>query len=194
METSDLLSGPAGDAGVRRAVVADAGGLGAIHERSWRAAYADLLPEPVLAAMPANQLAQAWREAITSPPSAGHEVWVAHHGPTVVGFLAAAPDGEVVALHVDPSHQRRGHASRLLAAAVEHLTTTGVPVVHTWCVMDDLPRRNFFTSAGLGADGTWRRFEVPGAHQPLQEAHLVAALDPSPTEAAQDANPGTETT
>ncbi len=110
------------------------------------------------------------------PPSAQHRVMVACAGSTVVGFAAVEPAGELVSLLVDPTHQRRGHGSRLLAAAVDHLRGIGADEVTTWAPATDPARREFFATAGLAPDGAWRELEVPGAMAGLREVRLGAVL------------------
>ncbi len=176
METSDVLSPSPADASVRAAVGADVQAVGAVHSRSWRTAYSDHLPAEVLRELEPELLAQGWSEAVTNPPTARHRVLVACAGPTVVGFAACDDLGDVVALHVDPAHQRRGHGSRLLSALVDHLRPAGATRLSTWCPVVDTARRSFFGSAGLEPDGAWRELEVPGAQAGLREARLVASL------------------
>ena len=177
METTDVLGAAGTDASVRTATAADLGAVGAVHARAWRAAYPDLLPPDVLAGLEPEALSRAWEQAVTAPPSPRHRVLVACAGATVVGFAAVEPGGELVALLVDPTHQRRGHGSRLLSAVVEHLRVASAPRLLAWCHLDDPARRAFLTSAGLGPDGAWRELEVPGAPVGLREVRLVAALD-----------------
>ena len=179
METPDLLGPVGADASVRPATGGDLDAVGAVHSRSWRSAYADHLPREVLDALDPGALATAWSGAVTAPPSRGHHVLVACAGSTVVGFLAADDTGELVGLHVDPAHQRRGHGSRLLAAAADLARDAGVTVLTAWCPVVDTARRAFLESAGFGPDGAWRELEVPGADG-LREARLVAALDAAP--------------
>ena len=192
METSDVLSPQAADASVRPATAADLAAIGAVHARAWRAAYTDLLPPDVLASLEPDAFARAWQGAVTTPPSRRHRVLVACAGPTVVGFCASAPDdgsspsgaaggpsspdAEIVTLLVDPVHQRRGHASRLLSATVDHLRGDQVPVVRAWSPADDGPRRAFLGSAGFAPDGTSRDLILPGESGTLREVRLVAAL------------------
>lgn len=184
METVDVLGARAADASVRPAVAADLGAIGAVHARAWRSAYADVLPGDVLAALHPAALGRAWTPAVTEPPSPGHRVVVACSGPTVVGFAAVDPGGELVALHVDPAHQRRGHGSRLLSAGVDHLRGAGAALLVAWCPLPDSARRAFLVSAGLAPDGAWRELEVPGATRGLREVRLVARLEASAGEGA----------
>ena len=52
--------------------------------------------------------------------------WVAEEGGQVVGFsLADSRDASIFALFVLPTHEHRGHGSRLLTAAVEWLREKG---------------------------------------------------------------------
>jgi ribosomal protein S18 acetylase RimI-like enzyme len=175
VETSDVLGPGAADASVRAAGAADVPAIGSVQSRAWRAAYSRLLPAEVLDALAADSLAEAWRPAVTAPPSPGYRVLVACAGPTVVGFAACQPDGELVALVVDPAHQRSGHGSRLLNAVVDLLREDGAASVSTWSPVDDAPRLAFLASAGLAPDGTRRTFELPGGGV-LPELRLVAAL------------------
>lgn len=174
METPNVL-GPVADASVRPATAADVAALGAVQSRAWRAAYADVLPRDVLDALAPEVLAEGWHPAVVAPPSPGHRVLVAAAGPTVVGFAAAQPDGEIVALVVDPAHQRQGHGSRLLNAVADLAREDGVAALSAWSPVADGPRVAFFTSAGFAADGGRRTLELPRGGT-LPELRLVAAL------------------
>jgi GNAT superfamily N-acetyltransferase len=175
VETPDVLGAAAADASVRPAVPADVPAIGAVQARAWRSAYARLLPPDVLEALAPEALAEAWRSAVASPPSPGHRVLVGCAGPTVVAFAASDPDGEVVALLVDPLHQRRGHGSRLLNAVADLHREAGGTRLTAWSPVDDAARLAFLTSAGFGPDGARRRLELPGGGA-LDETRLSAAL------------------
>jgi GNAT superfamily N-acetyltransferase len=175
VETPDVLGPSTADASVREARPADVPAIGSVQARAWRAAYARLLPADVLAALDPEVLAEGWRTAVTAPPSPRHRVMVACAGPTVVGFAACGPDGELVALLVDPTHQRRGHGSRLLNAVADLLREDGTDRLAAWTPVDDAPRAAFLTSAGLGPDGARRTLELPGGGT-VDEVRLSAAL------------------
>jgi len=184
METGDVLAPHAADASVRPARPGDATAMGAVQVRAWRRSYPDLLPEPVLAGLAPEALAERWHAAVTSPPTARHAVLVACAGATVVGLAALAPaadgdaappDAELVALEVDPAQQRRGHASRLLAAAVDAARDRGFTALRVWVPAADDARRAFLQSAGLQADGAHRRLRTAGTSE-VSEVRLSAAL------------------
>ncbi len=178
METGDVLGPSSADASVRPAVPADAEAMGACQARSWRLAYADLLPDEALAALTGPGLAPFWQAAISAPPSPRHRVLVACSGSTVVGFAALAPSGdgdadarhgELAALVVDPMHQRAGHGSRLLAAAADTLRQNAFDAVRVWIPEPDTALAAFLVSAGLAPDGARRTHD-------LTELRLSAAL------------------
>ena len=93
---------------------------------------------------------------------------VACDGPTVVGSCRwhrsplpedrpfDAPGGVILTLEVEPSQQRGGHGSRLLAAAVDTLREDGADQVHTWVLDGDSARAQFLASSGLGPDDVAR--------------------------------------
>ena len=83
-----------------------------------------------------------------------------------VGFAAVGPSAEedarpgeaaVAALLVEPRWGRRGHGSRLLAAAVDHLRADGVTRLVAWVPDGDRASAAFYESRRLGAGR-------PGAH------------------------------
>lgn len=164
-----MLAPGAFDASVRPAGAADVSALGAVQVRSWRRSYADLLPASLLAGLSADQLATGWRAAVNSPPSARHAVLVACSGAMVVGLAALAPstdqdaaptDAELVALEVDPAHQRAGHGSRLLAAVADIARNAGFTTLRTWLPARDDVRRAFLESAGFRPDGARRQLRT----------------------------------
>ncbi len=110
----------------------------------------------------------------------------------VAGFIALAPatdadsdDGtlEIVALEVDPLHTRRGHGSRLLAAAADTARGLGGHRLQVWLLAGDDPREQLLTTAGLGRDGASREraLAAGGDGNTLREVRLSAWLrDPEP--------------
>ena len=176
-------SGGAADAAVRPATPADVPAIAAVQSRAWRSAYADLLGPEAVAALTPQALTPAWAAAVGTPPSSRHAVLVATAGGLVVGFAASAPsedpdaegEGELATLAVDPSHQRAGHGSRLLAATVDLLLDAGTTAMLAWAPEADAPRLAFLESAGMHRDGGRRSFQVTSAVE-LVEIRLGAAL------------------
>ena len=175
------------DVSVRPAVPGDAAELGRIQLDTWRAAYANLLPEAVLAGLTAEAASTAWTAAIIAPPGPRHHVLVALEGARLVGFAAVGP-AEVEAgdpqpdatatlapILIEPRWGRRGHGSRLLAAVVDHARADGLTRLITWLPEGDEITRDFLISAGWGPDGLVRALDT-GAGE-LREVRLHTELD-----------------
>jgi GNAT superfamily N-acetyltransferase len=167
------------DASVRPARAADAAELGRIQVETWRLGYADVLPSAVLTELSPELAAETWTAALTDPPSPRHRVLVAQEGEWTVGFVAVAPEDdrsvELGPLLVEPRWGRRGHGSRLLAAAIDTVRPDGVTRAVAWLPEADEVSRTFFGSAGWAADGAARVLDT-GAGQ-LREIRIHVALD-----------------
>lgn len=171
------------DVSVRPAVADDAAEIGRIQVDTWRTAYASVLPQPVLEGLSVDAAVEAWSDAIAAPPSPRHHVLVALEQQWRVGFAAVAPAEDlepddpapettvaVGPLLVEPRWGRRGHGSRLLAAAVDFARSDGMTRAITWIPEGDVPSREFLLSAGWAPDGLVRALET-GAGE-LREIRL----------------------
>jgi GNAT superfamily N-acetyltransferase len=175
------------DVSVRPAREAEAADIGRIQIATWQVGYATILPAPVLAALSAATAAAAWQQAIIAPPSPRHHLLVALEQQWVVGFVAAGPADDLEAddpepsstvaiepLLVEPRWGRRGHGSRLLAAAVDLARTDGMTRAIAWLPEADSTSRAFFASAGWAADGYARVLDT-GAGD-LREVRIHTSL------------------
>jgi GNAT superfamily N-acetyltransferase len=157
----------------------DAGEIARIQVATWRIAYRRLFPRDVLAGLDEAEFATVWRDAIVAPPTGLHRVLVAVEQSSatsyVVGFIAFGPAEEdhmvpgevpvkdvaaVTELLVEPRWGRRGHGSRLLAAAADHWRDDGMTTALAW-VFDQAPATSrFLASAGWAPDGHTRALDV----------------------------------
>ena len=171
------------DVSVRPARTDDAVEVARIQVEAWRFGYRSILPEPVLAALDVDAAAQAWSEALTAPPSPAHRVLVAQEQQWLVGFAALGPapdlqpddpDPEGTAaigpLLVEPRWGRRGHGSRLMAAAVDTARESGMVRAIMWVPEADSVSREFLAGSGWEADGLARTLDT-GAGE-LREIRL----------------------
>jgi len=174
------------DVSVRPARAGDAEQVARLQLGTWRTAYADLLPPETLE-LPEEQVAALWLRAVEVPPSPQHRVLVATERAEVVGFAALAPaqddgldpatTGEVAALLVEPRWGRRGHGSRLLAAAVDTWRADGVRTAVLWAWERDTATRSFLASAGWEPDGAVRGLDTGPRVQRQVRMH-VCLQDP----------------
>jgi GNAT superfamily N-acetyltransferase len=175
------------DVSVRPARAEDAPEIGRIQISTWRTGYASLLPTPVLEALSTDTATAAWQEAVTAPPSAKHHVLVAMEQHWTVGFAALGPAAdlqpddptpetsvELRPLLVEPRWGRRGHGSRLLAAAVDFARTDAMTRGLVWTPEADTASRDFYTSAGWAPDGLARALDT-GAGE-FREIRLHVSL------------------
>jgi GNAT superfamily N-acetyltransferase len=191
VEPTTTGRGPAGtaDASVRPALPDDAVEVARVQAVTWRTAYRSVLPAAVLDDWDDAAATEAWRAAITSPPTPAHGVLVALERTEVVGFAAygpaelaageqpdpAGPTTEIATLLVEPRWGRRGHGSRLLAAVVDLTRATGAARLSAWLPEADEVSAGFYASAGWAPQGWVRTLETGGA--PLREVRWHALLD-----------------
>ena len=168
------------DVSVRPARPEDAERVARVQLETWRTAYADLLPPDALA-LPEDQVAAVWLGAVESTAPRAR-VLVAMERDELVGFLASTPAAdddldaaaaaEVTTLLVVPRWGRRGHAARLLAAAVDGWRTDGTATAVCWAWERDEATRAFLVSAGWAADGARRGLDTGAAVEPQLRFHV----------------------
>lgn len=196
MADYDVLGLRGSEPSVRIAERSDAPTLAAIHHRAWHNAYGAKLPESLTSAVSIEACEAAWREEVAT-----ERAWVATADGLAVGAMSVATgDGktdsvtEVTALYVDPLHQRKGHASRLLNQAAqlgrdatpapgapaeqnqENTSTAPQSLITAWVLAADGPRLEFFRSAGMAPQRRKRELQAPGLAEPLTELYLTAEL------------------
>ncbi len=163
---------------IRRARLADAAAIGAVHVAAWRSAYAGILPDGYLTRMSVPRQAAHYDGAIRS--AVGVHVATASGldlGPTggparIVGFVTGGPaqetrsqaplgDGEIETLYVLDDWRERGLGRRLMRAAAAHLAGAGCASAFLW-VLRDNPSRWFYERLG-GRQAAEATIQVGGA-------------------------------
>jgi GNAT superfamily N-acetyltransferase len=191
------------DVSVRPARPDDAREIGGIQLRTWQVAYGEILPAAVLSALTEDAAAEAWLAAISTPPSTRHRVLVALEQEWLVGFAAIGPaegleasdpepqrTGAVAPILVEPRWGRRGHGSRLLAAAVDHLRRDGMTRAVVWIPEADTPSRNFLISAGWAPDGLARALDTGAGELREIRLHTLFTETDAEPDSAVDAQTG----
>ncbi|MFB9234388.1 GNAT family N-acetyltransferase [Plantactinospora siamensis] len=187
---------------VRPARPSDADEIARIQLATWRVAYRRLLPKHVLDGMDEEFLAQRWRTAVATPPSDRHRVLVAVEQAEqsyLVGFVASGPADEqalapnepadalgsdvaaITDLLVEPRWGRRGHGSRLLAAAVDLWRGDRLTAAVAWAFEGDAATRKFLGSAGWEPDGAGRALDVDDMLVDQLRLHVAVPTEPAPS-------------
>ena len=176
---------------IRRARLADAVPIAAVHVAAWRSTYPGILPDAYLARMSVPRQAGHYERAIRGgvgvhvATASGVDVGAEGGPPRVVGFATAGPsrapgaadllaDGEIETLYVLDDWRERGIGRRLMRAAAGHLAGIGCTSALVW-VLRDNPSRWFYARLG-GRAGAESLVEVGGQAIP-QTAYVWSPLE-----------------
>lgn len=174
------------DASVRTARGGEAAEIARIQRDTLAMAYESVMPPEVMAQLVDPRVRAAILDGITAQVTAtSHDarVLVALEGDQLVGFAfvqAAVRDGisvleegdgdpentgYVEQILVEPRWGRRGHGSRLLAAAAAFFADSEFTRAVTWVPDVNVATASFLESAGWARDGYARGYETgSGAH------------------------------
>ncbi len=154
------------DVSARLAWPDDARAMGQIQVAAWRKNFAELISAAELDALDPEQLAERWATTISTPKEARMRVLVALERADVRGFTLVHPsydpdsdqvaDGEIGEFIIDPDHQREGHGSRLLQAAIDTLAADKFTRAVWWVGSTDDALRRFVSESGWEPDGAHR--------------------------------------
>lgn len=149
---------------IRRAVPADAPGVAVTHVASWRAGYAGLLPDSLLASLSVEERTASWTGHLDAA-SAGRSLVATCDDGTVSGFatVGASRDddatpgtGELWALYTHPDAWRRGVGSALVGSAEAELRELGFVRATLWVLTGNERARRFYEAHGWRLEGTSR--------------------------------------
>jgi len=149
---------------LRKARVADAIAIGAVHVAAWRSTYPGILPDKFLAKLSVSRQAAYYEAAIrggtgvTVATASGVDV-PAGSQPRIIGFSTAGrarnvevagkrlAEGEVETLYVLDDWRERGVGRKLMRASAGHLIEIGCKSAFVW-VLRDNPSRWFYQRLG----------------------------------------------
>ncbi len=183
------------DASVRPARPAEATEIARIQRDTLAMAYESVMPPEVMAQLVDPGVRAAILDGIAAQLVAADDarVLVALEGEQLVGFAfvqAAVRDGVSVLeagdvdpertgyleqILVEPRWGRRGHGSRLLAAAAAFFTESGFTRAVTWVPDTNAATTSFLESAGWARDGYARGYDT-GTGATLREIRFHTGL------------------
>src|ERR1700682_5679493 len=138
---------------VRPATLNDAEAIARVNVATWRSAYRGLLPDDFLAALDAANYAERWTRLIGEGASL---VFVAEEPDGIVGFASGGREragehgfeGELYAIYVLESAERRGHGHELVRAVVGALREMKLRDMIVWVLRDNTSARHFYEQLG----------------------------------------------
>jgi len=138
---------------IRAAAITDADDVARVHVASWRTSYRGLLPDDFLASLSATSYAERWKRVIAERSS---RVYVAEDAGEIVGFASGGREragetgyeGELYAIYVLDSAQRRGFGRGLVRSTVAGLRELGLADMIIWVLRDNHPARAFYERLG----------------------------------------------
>ena len=142
---------------IRAAGIDDAPAIARVHVASWRSTYRGLLPDDFLASLTESAYADRWRRFIGEKSNRIYVVedeGPAGHG--VVGFASGGREragetgytGELYAIYVLDSFQRRGYGRELVRAVVAGMREMELEDMLIWVLRDNRPARDFYERLG----------------------------------------------
>src|SRR5919201_2498535 len=141
---------------IRAAAPADSEAIGRVHVETRRSAYRGLISDAYLAGLSPAERAARWRTFLADRDPARVLLVAEDDVDAVIGFAAAGPErsgdlksrGELYAIYVTPSHQRRGCGRHLMRAATHRLAVVGFPSMLLWALDANAPARAFYEVLG----------------------------------------------
>jgi ribosomal protein S18 acetylase RimI-like enzyme len=144
---------------IRRASSADAQSIAFVHVISWREAYMGLIPDQVLAGLSIEERTSRWQAILAGKTGTRSREYLAEVDGNVVGFGSCGPQrdpdlvrqaftGEVLALYVLRSAQRRGVGTSLMSAMAGHLRQEGYDAYGLWVLHGNRAAREFYERLG----------------------------------------------
>ncbi|MGN8644704.1 N-acetyltransferase family protein [Gracilibacillus sp. HCP3S3_G5_1] len=139
---------------IRKASIEDAQAIAEVHVNSWKATYQNLINEQDLSNSTVENRQIYW-ETILKLSRKQQPVTVIEEKGEIVGFISGGKertdrfgyDGEIFAIYLLPSHQRKGLGKRLLKAFAEEMKELGYQSLLIW-VLTNNPTHQFYLNFG----------------------------------------------
>lgn len=140
---------------IRKATLVDAPAIAAVHVTAWREAYRGIISDEFLANLSLQRRTEFWVNSLSDPSHIFHHVFVAESNGQVVGFAGygnpqekeSGFDGELFAIYILQSAQKRGIGRLLVNQVVEVMRDIGWNSMMVW-VLKDNPARGFYERLG----------------------------------------------
>jgi ribosomal protein S18 acetylase RimI-like enzyme len=147
------------DYSIRRAALADAAALAQVHDATWRETYVGLMSEEMLDALTADARTEAWERILSGRSSYLATTYVADRSGELVAFGSCGEQrdaafreegygGEIAAVYVLKTDQRRGLGTRLMQTMMTDLRERGLTSFTLWMPRENIPARSLYEALG----------------------------------------------
>ena len=141
---------------IREAKPDDAGAIAGVHVASWRTTYPGIVPDAYLAGIDVREREGRWRSILDSASQTFTLVAETEVG-ELVGFAGGGRErsgdkvyrGELQALYLLESYQRRGIGQQLFEAVTARLDEAGMVSMMVWVASENAPARRFYEKLGV---------------------------------------------
>lgn len=138
---------------IRPATLSDSPAIARVHVSSWRSTFRGLLPDDFLASLDEAHYEERWKRLIGASTS---KVYVVDAEDGIVGFASGGREragvagfgGELYAIFLIDSAQRRGFGISLVRALVGGLRDMGLDDMIVWVLRDNWGARHFYERLG----------------------------------------------
>src|SRR5256886_16583046 len=138
---------------IRAATTLDAPAIARVHVSSWRTTYKGLLPDDFLESLSESAYSERWNRVIADGST---RIYVVEDGGEVIGFASGGREragepgyeGELYAIYVLESAQRRGFGKELVRAVTGGLRELGLSDMIIWVLRDNQGARSFYEGLG----------------------------------------------
>ena len=141
---------------VRVATPEDVSAIAKVHVDTWRTTYRGIVPDEHLANLSYERRANGWIQILKRAPKDSNFTYVAEAASgEIVGFANGGIErtgdplykGELTAIYILQSYQRKGIGRHLVQAVVEGLGRLGIHSMLIW-VLRDNPACQFYAALG----------------------------------------------
>lgn len=144
---------------IRRAGLADAEAIAAVHVATWHETYTGLMPQAVIDARTVPARIERWRRILGAAPPLGDTIHVAEIDGRIVGFsgagaprsVAAFAEAELSGLYLLAAHYGRGVGRALIEAAAMAARERGAATLGLWVLTANARARRFYEKVGAVA-------------------------------------------
>jgi L-amino acid N-acyltransferase YncA len=140
---------------IRPAQASDAPGIARVHVDAWRSTYRGIVPDAFLYGLQTAPRERFWHATVSNPDTPNRVFVAQDAGGALVGFAAGGPareerppyGGELYAIYLLATQQRRGLGRRLTLAVARQLLAAGHSAMLVW-VLAGNPSRGFYAALG----------------------------------------------